>query len=255
MQQSPSEMLKQTCSDIIQILQHGARADCRTLSHGGIALSGQKAADLNMVFLTNGATRGELEEGLLAVRDKGVDALLIVEEGADDIRGWASEEGLTEVGQMPLMERGSASVEPPNRFSVRIADPGEMPKGNRLAAAAFSLDEDECNKALPADALKVDGNELWIAERDGETFGCGIFVRSGGHVGVYTMSTPPEHQRKGVGAAVLAAAMAHHQSRGAERFTLGATEKGYPLYERVGFEVVTRPYVYVIGASTQFPGH
>ena len=253
MSKGASDMLKQTCSDIIQLFRHGDRADCRPLAHGGIALSGQQAADLNMVFLTSEADRSEFEEGLEAVRAKGVDALLIVEEGADEIRGWASGEGLTEVGQMPLMERRAAPTQTPSEFRVRMADPSEMDQGNRFAAAAFSLNEQACNQALPAEALTVDGNELWIAEQDGHPVGCGIFVRTGDHVGVYTMSTPPEHQRKGVGGAVLAAAMAHHQDKGAERFTLGATEKGYKLYERVGFEVVTRPHVFVIGASTQFP--
>lgn len=247
-------MLMQTCRDITQLFRHGAKADCRTLEYGGIALSGQNAADLNMVFLTSGASKAEFDEALSAVRAKGVDALLILEEGADELRQWASEEGLMDVGQMPLMERNASPVASPSGFVVRIADPEETPTGNRLAAAAFALDESECNLALPADAFREEGNELWIAEQDGKPVGSGIFVRSGDHVGVYTMATPPEHQRKGVGAAVLRAAMAHHQSRGATRFTLGATEKGYPLYERVGFEVVTRPHIFVIGASTQFPG-
>jgi N-acetylglutamate synthase len=255
MRHSPSQMLMQTCSDIIQLFQHGPRADCRTLEHGGIALSGQNAADLNMVFLTSGASKVEFDEALSAVRAKGVDAILVLEEGADDLRHWASQEGLVDVGKMPLMEYRSKPVEPASRFAVRIADPEEVSIGNRLAAAAFSLDESECNRALPADAMRMEGNELWIAEQDGDPVGSGIFVRAGEHVGVYTMSTPPEHQRKGVGAAILSAAMAHHQSTGAARFTLGATEKGYPLYERVGFEVVTKPHIFVIGASTQFPGH
>lgn len=253
MRHSPSEMLMQTCSDIVQIFAHGANADCRPLDHGAIALSGQQAADLNMVFLTRGAERSELQEGLQAVRSKGVDAILLIEEGVDNLREWATDEGLLDVGQMPLMERRAAPVGPRPDFVVRKADPSEMPKGNRLAAAAFSLNENECNQALPAEALSAEGVELWIAEQEGEPLGCGIFVRNGDHVGVYMMSTPPEHQRKGVGAAVLATAMAHHQSTGATRFTLGATEKGYPLYERVGFEVVTQPHVFVIGTSTQFP--
>lgn len=249
-----SQMLEQTSADLIRIFRHGPRSDCRPLAHGCIALSGEPAADLNMVVLTGGAERSELDEALDAVRQKDTDAILIVDEAADALRGWAADAGLTEVGQIPLMERRVAEVERTSNFVIRIADPDESQAAMRLAAAAFSLSEAACVAAMPGKAIAEEGNDLWFAEEDGELVGCGVFIRTGDHVGVYTMSTPPNHQRRGVGRAILDGALAHYQARGVERFTLGATEKGYPLYERLGFKVMTRPHVYVVGASTQFPG-
>jgi ribosomal protein S18 acetylase RimI-like enzyme len=246
-------MLRQTGADILRHVRHGAKAYCRELCHGCIALSGEPAADLNMLFLASGSTRTDFDGGLRAVNDKAVDALLIVEEGAKDIRSWASEAGFNEVGEMPLMERRFAEVRPTRDFDVRIASPGEVDVGNRISAAAFSLDEDACNRALPKAAFAVEGNDLWFAEEGGKAVGCGIFIRTDDHVGIYSMSTLPEHQRRGVGRAILDAAISHYQREGVERFTLGATETGYPLYERLGFEIVTRAHVFVIGASTQFP--
>jgi ribosomal protein S18 acetylase RimI-like enzyme len=79
-----------------------------------------------------------------------------------------------------------------------------------------------------------------------------MFIAREDHVGIYTMSTPATHQRRGVGRAVLDAGMAHYLDRGATTFTLEATEAGFHLYEQVGFEVVGTPSVYVIGMSTQF---
>lgn len=248
------EMLEQTGADLIRIFSHGERSDCRPLAHGCIALSGEPAADLNMVVLTGGAEKSELNHALDAVRQKKVDAILIVEEGADVVRGWAADAGLTEVAQMPLMERRAADVRTGSDFVIRLADPHEAEAAMNLAAAAFSLKEAACVAAMPEKAIAQEGNDLWFAEEDGERVGCGVFIRTEDHVGVYTMSTPPDHQRRGVGRAILGEAMAHYQARGVERFTLGATEKGYPLYERVGFKVVTRPHLYVVGASTQFPG-
>ncbi|MFN3943809.1 MAG: GNAT family N-acetyltransferase [Allosphingosinicella sp.] len=233
---------------------HGPRSDCRMLPHGGIALSGAPAADLNMIFLTKGASEEEREQAWDAVAAKGVDTLLVVEEGADELRAWAGAKGLAEVGQMPMMERKASAVRPATDLIVRIAGPDEVGVGNRLAAAAFGLDRTACDLALAQGAFEMEGNDLWLAEDESGPVGCGIFVRSGDHVGIYTMSTPPEQQRRGIGRAILDTAMAHYQERGAKRFTLGATEKGYPLYERVGFQVVTWPHIYVIGASTQFPG-
>lgn len=249
-----AEMILQMSSEVVRLLEHGAKADCRMLETGGIALSGEAAADLNMVFLTSDASRQDLDAVLAAVSAKGLDALLVVEDGADTVRGWAAEAGLTEVGQMPLMQHDGAGISPSSAFTVRIADPDEVDIGNRLAAAAFGLDEGHCRSAIPASALASEGYDLWLAEDDGTALGSGLFIRTGDHVGIYTMSTPAENQRRGVGMAVLTAAMAHYRERGVKLFTLGATEKGYPLYERIGFRTVSQPHIFVIGASTQFPG-
>ena len=130
-----SGMLRQTGADIVRHFRHGAKSECRELSHGCIALSGEPAADLNMVFLARGSKRADFEDGLQAVMEKAVDALLIVEEGANDIRSWASEAGFFEVGRMPLMERGVAEVKPTRDFEVRIAAPGEVDECNQIGRA------------------------------------------------------------------------------------------------------------------------
>ena len=93
---------------------------------------------------------------------------------------------------------------------------------------------------------------MWLAEDEIGAVGCGMFVRRGNQVGIYTMSTPESHQRRGIGRAILDGAMAHYLDRGATTFTLEATEAGFHLYEKAGFEVVGAPNVYVIGMSTQF---
>jgi GNAT superfamily N-acetyltransferase len=253
--QTSSEMLMQTARDVARLFGHGPAADCRMLPHGGVAVSGASACDLNMIFLTPGATGEECGQALAAVQQKGVDAILVVDEGAQDLCAWANREGLHCVGQMPMMEREAGEVRPSSKFHVRRAGSDEAGTANRLAAAAFALDEAACNLAMAAGAFETAEVDLWLAEDQSHPVGCGIFIRSGEHAGIYTMATHPDQQRRGVGRAVLETAMAHYQDRGVKRFTLGATEKGYPLYSHVGFEVVTRPYIYVIGASTQFPGH
>jgi N-acetylglutamate synthase len=207
--QSSSEMLMQTAADIVGFFEHGLRSDCRMLPHGGIALSGAPAADLNMVFLTKGASDDEREQALKAVEAQAVDTILILEEGAEELREWAAKKELSEVGQMPMMEREARKSSPSTALNVRIAAPDEIEIGNRLAASAFALDEGACKLALTREAVKVEGNDLWLAEDDTGPVGCGIFIRSGDHVGIYTMSTPPEQQRRGIGRAILDTAMAY----------------------------------------------
>lgn len=244
----------QTAADVTGLFGHGVNCDCRMLPHSGIAVSGAPASDLNMLFLIPGATDEECEQALDAVLHKGVDALLVVDEGAQEARSWADARGLTCVGQLPLMERTAAKLHPTSDFQVRRVGASEAGEANRLAAAAFSLDEAACNLAMAPGTFMTDEIDLWLADDEGVSLGCGVFIRNGDHVGIYTMATHPDQQKRGVGRAILETAMAHYQELGVERFTLGATEKGYPLYTKVGFEVVASPYVYVIGASTQFPG-
>lgn len=249
-----ADMLMQTAADVAGLFGHGPECDCRILSHGGIAVSGAPASDLNMLFLTPGATLEECEEVLEAAQRKGVDALLLVDEGAQDLCSWADDRGLTCVGQAPMMERKAAEIQSSSGFRVQRVGSNEAGTANRLAAAAFSLDEAACNLAMAPSTFETDQIDLWLAYDEGTPLGCGVFIRTGEHVGIYTMATHPEQQKRGVGRAILETAMDYYQVHGVNRFTLGATEKGYPLYLKVGFEVVSSPFVYVIGSSTQFPG-
>ena len=54
------------------------------------------------------------------------------------------------------------------------------------------------------------------------------------------MATLPEHQRKGMGRALLTRVIDDYRRRGVERFYLGATEAGRPLYASLGFETDRR---------------
>jgi ribosomal protein S18 acetylase RimI-like enzyme len=67
------------------------------------------------------------------------------------------------------------------------------------------------------------------------------------------MATPPNNQRRGAGRAVIENAMHYYHTKGVKRFTLTATEVGFPLYQKLGFEVVSEPFNFILGSSTQFP--
>ena len=56
--------------------------------------------------------------------------------------------------------------------------------------------------------------------------------------GVYLVATDARHRRRGLGAAVTAAALEHGRATGARIATLQASPMGLPLYRRLGFVVV-----------------
>ncbi|WP_431678689.1 GNAT family N-acetyltransferase [Kitasatospora sp. KL5] len=85
---------------------------------------------------------------------------------------------------------------------------------------------------LPPGLLQTDGYRAWLARLDGRPAGACISYDDGTAVGIYSVATLPEHRSRGVGRAVVAAALAAHPDRVA---TLVATLLGEPLYRRLGF--------------------
>ena len=77
---------------------------------------------------------------------------------------------------------------------------------------------------------------------------------TGTAAGISLMATPPEHQRKGAGRALLAQVIDDYRRRGVERFFLVATEAGQPLYASLGFEAIAELSAWVLGQSTQVHG-
>ena len=61
---------------------------------------------------------------------------------------------------------------------------------------------------------------------------------TGDTAAISLMATQPEHQRKGMGRALLAQVIADFRRRGVARFHLSATEAGGPLYASLGFETI-----------------
>ncbi len=65
------------------------------------------------------------------------------------------------------------------------------------------------------------------------------------------MATPPEHQRKGLGQALLSQVIDDYRRRGMRRFHLGATEAGRALYEGLGVRTVAEAPVWLLAAEGQ----
>ena len=74
----------------------------------------------------------------------------------------------------------------------------------------------------------------------GEIVTTAQWVLSDDVVGIYAVSTVPEHRSRGLGAAITWAAVAEGLRRGATWSVLQASQMGLGVYERMGYEVVGR---------------
>jgi ribosomal protein S18 acetylase RimI-like enzyme len=85
----------------------------------------------------------------------------------------------------------------------------------------------------------------WVGYVDGEAVSTTAIVMGAGAVGVYNVATVPEQQRRGYGEALMRHAVAEaRREHGVEQVILQSTPAGYKLYERMGFQTVTRVAVY-----------
>jgi predicted N-acetyltransferase YhbS len=78
-----------------------------------------------------------------------------------------------------------------------------------------------------------------VAEADGEIVGTGVATVNGPIAWVGTIWVRRTHRRRGLGTALTEAVADAAAAAGARTLVLVATDRGRPLYERMGFEVQT----------------
>lgn len=161
--------------------------------------------------------------------------------------------GFTAVGTAPLMVlRPDVAVQPGRPIEiVRALGPELAGIAGDLIAAAFDEPRDVVARCIEVSITETSGVATYIAWGDDGPM-CTVSVTpTGDTAGITLMATPPEHQRKGVGRALLSQVIDDYRRRGVERFHLGATEAGRPLYESLGFETVAELPVWVLPAAEQ----
>ncbi|HOD05671.1 MAG TPA: GNAT family N-acetyltransferase [Anaerolineaceae bacterium] len=90
----------------------------------------------------------------------------------------------------------------------------------------------------------------WLAEADGQVIGiAGVIVRrkppalknpKGLEGYILSVFTHPDWRRRGVATALMQAILDYLRAKGIRRACLHASDAGRPVYEKLGFEAVTR---------------
>lgn len=164
------------------------------------------------------------------------------------LRPVATRLGFAAVGAAPLMVLRSDVAVPAGRPTKvdRAVGPELVGVAGDLIAAAFDTPRDVIARCIDVCMTKTGDVETYIAWDD-ESPMCTVSVtRTGDTGGISLMATPPEHQRKGFGRALLSQVINDYRRRGVERFHLGATEAGRRLYDALGFELVADLPVWIL---------
>lgn len=106
-------------------------------------------------------------------------------------------------------------------------------------------------KHLPDDSMVA-----WLALEEGEIIATAFvcfyevlplrFNPTGKNGTIYNVSTHPNHRRKGIATQLLKQLIQDAKERGVGKLYLTATEMGKPLYEKLGFETLTRDMAYKV---------
>jgi GNAT superfamily N-acetyltransferase len=78
----------------------------------------------------------------------------------------------------------------------------------------------------------------YALKKDGEIVSIVTAVHQGDYVGIWSMATPPAHQKQGYGAELLKYVMKKHAELGGKDFALVATDAGKVLYDKLGWETI-----------------
>ncbi len=213
----------------------------RAVGAAAALVSGAAAPTLNGVWVRSADVDRESVDDLLdRVAATGLPHCLQVRPAAAErLAGVAAARGMTLEERIPLMlsEDAAATGVARDADGLRIrelqADEAHVHAG--LLADGFELPVELFVKLVTPSVLAAPGIRCYVGEIDGRAVTTGAGVTLGDHVGVFNIATPPQHRRRGYGAAVTARAVTDGVAAGARSAYLQSSAAGYRVYERLGF--------------------
>ena len=223
-----------------------------------LGLTREPLADFNFLAIgPNPDAETFLTRSMALVKERGLPLVAVMSPDMAQILAPAAIRlGLTAVGTTPLMVlRAGTPVRPSRPVKVtRALGPELVGVAGDLVAAAFSLPRDAVARCIDVALTEAAGVETYIAWGDDRPMSAVSVTPTGNTAGISVMATPPEHQRRGMGRALLTRVIDDYRRRGVERFFLTATVAGRRLYANLGFETIADLSAWVFGHSTQVHG-
>jgi ribosomal protein S18 acetylase RimI-like enzyme len=164
------------------------------------------------------------------------------------VRAAAERAGLTMIESRPGMTlplRDAIRVDPPDGVEVvRVEDPALLDELVEVDAAAFGGEAAITRRFLPNAVLEDPAQRVYAAWTDGRLVAAGESTTLDGIMGVFGIATLPAYRRRGIGAAVTSYLMRDRTDE-AEVAFLDASDLGFGVYRRLGFEVSSTWEVWV----------
>ncbi|MGH6992074.1 MAG: GNAT family N-acetyltransferase [Caulobacteraceae bacterium] len=241
---------------LLEMFGEASGFEMRLTRHCTLVLSGEKAADFNMLLLGSPYSDADrfLKEAVALADTRGLELLsLMAPAAAPALVRSAQNLGLAAAGTVPLMVlRGTQDVRPSGSCRIEEVRGREMSRlAGDLISSAFQLPREAFARALEPGMRSNLAASTFVAFAGDAPMSSATVTRTGDTAGVWSMATPPEHQGKGMGRALLSRIIERLSREGVERFYLFATAAGFPLYRSLGFVTLAEQPAWVKGSSTQ----
>jgi len=120
-----------------------------------------------------------------------------------------------------------------------VRDGAALEEWIRVAAEGSGLPQGFADAFLPVERKRGLNDPFltrYLARLDGEPVAAAACYLAGGVAGIYAVATMPHARGMGIGAAVSAEPLRAAAAQGYEIGILQASEMGYPVYRRLGFQ-------------------
>lgn len=212
---------------------------------GLLAVStGIPVAWLNILFVTRPLRLPEqqLQRAFAFFAERGADYVVRIRDGLDPRTELALEAmGLPYSDTVPGM--ASTNLDAPRSPSeMRIAtvvDDAMLGDFCAVAAAGYGFPEDISRSLFAPQFLREAEVESYVGYVESVPVATSTLVFGGKVAGVHNVATHPDFRRRGYGEALTWRAIERGASAGCDLAALQSSEMGQPIYERMGFRVVS----------------
>ena len=252
--------LYQTCGEALALYCRAApQREIHLTAHGWLAASGEPYADFNQALVdANSDADGQLRAFHQTMQVRKLPALYFLTPAvADRLAPTASALGMTFAGKAPVMVCAAAdlSYTGSDRYVLKqVVTAADQALVCDILAHAFGLARAAFTPVLDITQLDAPGLTTYLVYQGDQPVSTVATIVAGPVVGVWSMGTLPDQQRKGVGRALLGQVMAQQRARGTQNFYLFSTDAGQRLYEQLGYRTVAELSVWTTGESVQVHG-
>ena len=137
-------------------------------------------------------------------------------------------------------------VRPEPPLEYRLVDSEELARVVMdMNSGSYGMPLEMGRSALAGGAMWLQDTYGYIAYSDGVPVSTATTLNAGDCLNAICVATPEEHQRRGYAEAVLRHSLNQaRRSTGLQRMVLHATDAGYPIYKRMGFDAVASMIVW-----------
>jgi predicted N-acetyltransferase YhbS len=157
--------------------------------------------------------------------------------------------GLDVIVTRPAMAVDVARVSPPpppRGVGFRVAQEPDLAAMARVETDAFDTDPDVARRMIASGLLEHPRSRSYVATQDGDVVGTAYVYEHRGSLGVFGVGVMSSARRRGIGTGITAYAVRDAaEALAGDVAWLQPSEMGRPVYERMGFEVVSTWDVWV----------